>query len=61
MTRNIDLKIQYAANTTDFVRELSSHRVVSGGTLILDFPFFHHPVRPIQTLGRLSDIVFDKH
>ena len=45
MTRNVDLQVLHVMNTTEVVKQLN-HTIVSGSTLVLDFPFFQHPVRP---------------
>ena len=44
MTRNVDLQVIHVRDTTETVKQLN-HTIVSGSTLVLDFPFFHHPVR----------------
>lgn len=43
MTRNVDLQVMHVINTTEVVKQLN-HTIVPGSTLVLDFPFFHHPV-----------------
>ena len=45
MTRNVALHVLHVMNTTEMVKQLN-HTIVPGSTLVLDFPFFNHPVRP---------------
>lgn len=47
MTKNVDLNVMHVGNTTAFPEALD-FSVVSGSTLLLDFPYFHHPVSSIE-------------
>ena len=43
MTRNVDLSVKHVISTTEFASSVN-YTFIPGSTLVLDFPYFHHPV-----------------
>ena len=52
MTPNVDLLVKEVDSTAAFAQSVNS-KVIPGSTLILDFPFFHHPVSPALKFAAL--------